>query len=253
MKSRTVAIIQARMGSKRLPGKVLQPLGGESVLGHVVKRTQAATRVDDVVVATSTRATDLGIADECDRLGVKCYRGPELDVLSRFNLAAGSEDATTVVRITADCPFVSPEIIDEVIESRERSSADYASNTLERTFPLGLDVECFSVTALASASRLARSSEEREHVTPYIYNHAEEFLLASVSALENYSFLRLTLDREEDLSFMRHLVDCCPVVVDPSFPWKNLVTAVQGSALLRDLQRRARSAARSDVENLPLK
>lgn len=253
MKGRTVAIIQARMGSTRLPGKVLLPLGGESVLGNVVKRAQAATRIDDVVVATTTRTTDSGIVDECDRLGVRCYRGPELDVLSRFDLAAVREDATTVVRITADCPFISPEIIDEVIVSRERSGADYASNTLERTFPLGLDVECFSVTALVSASRLARSSEEREHVTPYIYNHADQFLLASVSAPQNYAFLRLTLDREEDLTFMRHLVDCCPGVADPSFSWEDLVAAVQGSALLRDLERRARSAATSDVGNLSLK
>jgi spore coat polysaccharide biosynthesis protein SpsF len=207
----TVAIIQARMGSTRLPGKVLLDLCGRSVLAHVVARAQAARHIDRVVVATTLLAADNAVVAEAERCGAGVHRGSEHDVLARYYEAATRERADTVVRITADCPLIDPELVDAMLArfSAAQGSApvDYLSNTLERSFPRGLDAEIFSMAALTRAWREALAAEEREHVTPYIHRHPELFRLENHSGPDDRSGVRLTLDTPEDWAVIHAVVE----------------------------------------------
>ena len=198
-----VAIIQARMGSSRLPGKVLMDLGGEMVLGRVVRRLQRSRHISKIVVATTTVPADEVIVAECDRLEVLCFRGSEHDVLDRYYQAARANAADAVVRITSDCPLIDPELVDETVEVFGDKHADYASNVFPRTYPRGLDTEVFSFDALDRAWREAREAHQREHVTPYLYEHPQIFKLASLSGAADYSRYRWTLDTLEDLELLR--------------------------------------------------
>ena len=198
-----VAIIQARMGSSRLPGKVLMDLGGEMVLGRVVRRLQRSRHISKIVVATTTVPADEVIVAECDRLEVLCFRGSEHDVLDRYYQAARANAADAVVRITSDCPLIDPELVDETVEVFRDKHADYASNVFPRTYPRGLDTEVFSFDALDRAWREAREAHQREHVTPYLYEHPQIFKLASLSGAADYSRYRWTLDTREDLELLR--------------------------------------------------
>jgi spore coat polysaccharide biosynthesis protein SpsF (cytidylyltransferase family) len=163
-----VAIIQARMGSSRLPGKTIADVAGRPLLLHVVERTQRARRVDKVVVATTDRSSDDPIADLCQREGIQCFRGSEDDVLDRFYRTAQAHGADVVVRITADCPLIDAAVIDKVIARFQAGDCDYVSNILRYTYPDGLDTEVFSFAALERAWREAKKPSEREHVTPYL-------------------------------------------------------------------------------------
>ena len=198
-----VAIIQARMGSSRLPGKVSMDLGGETVLGRVVRRLQRSRHISKIVVATTTVPADEVIVAECDRLEVLCFRGSEHDVLDRYYQAARANAADAVVRITSDCPLIDPELVDETVEVFGDKHADYASNVFPRTYPRGLDTEVFSFDALDRAWREAREAHQREHVTPYLYEHPQIFKLASLSGAADYSRYRWTLDTREDLELLR--------------------------------------------------
>ncbi|MFY9904391.1 MAG: glycosyltransferase family protein [Terriglobales bacterium] len=200
---RVVAIIQARMGSTRLPGKVLKDLGGETVLARVVNRVRRAVLVDEVVVATSVLPADDAIARECDALKVACFRGDELDVLDRYYRAAQEFAADVVVRITSDCPLIDPELIDATIRSRLDQKADYASNALVRSYPRGLDVEAFTADALARAWSSATENYQRIHVTPYLYETPGSFKVISTAGGIDHSQYRWTLDTEEDLELIR--------------------------------------------------
>lgn len=200
---RVVAIIQARMGSTRLPGKVLKDLGGETVLARVVNRTRRATLLDEVVVATSVLPADDAIARECEHLKVACFRGDEADVLDRYYRAAQQFAADAVVRITADCPLIDPELVDTTIRTFLEEKADYANNTSPRTYPRGLDAEVFTFTGLERAWREAVKPYEREHVTPYFYEHPELFRVAYTREEKDYSAHRWTLDTPDDLELIR--------------------------------------------------
>ena len=205
---RTVAIIQARTGSTRLPGKVLLPLLGEPVLAHVVRRVSRASRVDAVVVATTTAPGDDPIAELGRTSGWLVTRGSEEDLLERYLEAARAHDAERVVRITSDCPLIDPALIDEVVEALEASGADYASNSLEpRTYPRGLDAEAMTMTALETAGREDHDPASREHATPYLYRHPERFRLQAVRGIEDRSEHRWTLDTPEDYELIRRLYD----------------------------------------------
>jgi spore coat polysaccharide biosynthesis protein SpsF len=199
----TVAIIQARMGSSRLPGKVLKDLGGETVLGRVVRRLQRSRHISKIVVATTTGPADEVIVAECDRLEVLCFRGSEHDVLDRYYQAAHEKAAEAVVRVTSDCPLIDAKLVDETVEVFRNRHADYASNVFPRTYPRGLDTEVFSFDALDRAWREAREAHQREHVTPYLYEHPQIFKLASLSGAADYSRYRWTLDTREDLELLR--------------------------------------------------
>jgi glutamate-1-semialdehyde aminotransferase/spore coat polysaccharide biosynthesis protein SpsF (cytidylyltransferase family)/predicted dehydrogenase len=198
-----VAIIQARMGSTRLPGKSMAEIEKRPMLWHVVQRVKRATLVDRVVVATSTSPADDAIENMCRENGVPCYRGSESDVLDRFYVAAHAEKASQVVRITADCPLIDPEVIDRVVRRFQRGDLDYASNAMVRNYPDGLDTEIFSFSALERAWHEATKTSEREHVTPYL--RSEKFRVANVEngSTSLYQRYRWTVDEAEDLEFIR--------------------------------------------------
>jgi spore coat polysaccharide biosynthesis protein SpsF len=205
---KVVAIIQARVGSTRLPGKVLEDIAGEPMLARVVNRTRRAKTLDTVVVATTTETVDDAIIHLCRAHGWTCFRGSEQDLLDRYYQAASACKATAIVRITSDCPLIDPEIIDRVASELlfHYPEVDYASNNLTRTFPRGLDVEAMIFEALQQAWREDRNPAWREHVTPYIYRHPEIFALRNVSSDDiDYSYMRWTVDTPDDLTFVRKI------------------------------------------------
>ena len=213
---RKVAIIQARMQSTRLPGKVMKTLAGERVLWHVVTRVKETMGLDDVIVATSTESADDVIADYCRRQGWLCHRGSEQDVLSRYLEGARNTDAGIVVRITSDCPFISPLIIDRMLKAFNPDSMDYMStNYPKRSFPVGLDCEIMTMEALERAGRDATRSHDREHVTAYIYTHPGEFRLQGFACDTDMSDIRITLDTEEDYRLLQEFVTASPEILDP--------------------------------------
>lgn len=213
---RKVAIIQARMRSTRLPGKVMKTLAGERVLWRVMTRVKETAGLDDVIVATSTEKADDVIADYCHRHRWPYHRGPEHDVLSRYVEGARVADADIVVRITCDCPFISPLIIDRMLEAFNPDSMDYMStNYPKRSFPVGLDCEIMTLEALKRADRGATRSYDREHVTAYIYTHPDEFRLHGFACDTDMSHIRITLDTEEDYQSLQNFVATCPEICDP--------------------------------------
>lgn len=194
------------MGSTRLPGKTLVDIAGQPFLSHVINRTRASRTVQSVVVATTTDAADDAIVALASRLGAGSYRGSVQDVLDRFYQAARQAGADIVVRITADDPFKDPDVIDLVVgRLLAEPGLDYASNTIEPTFPEGLDVEAFTFTALERAWREARLPSEREHVTPYLWKNPGRFRVENVRHTTDLSTLRWTLDYPEDLRFAREI------------------------------------------------
>jgi spore coat polysaccharide biosynthesis protein SpsF len=200
---KVVAVIQARMGSTRLPGKVLKDIEGETVLARVVNRVRRSTLIDEFIIATTDERADDVIVQECRRIPVSVFRGDEKDVLDRYFRAAQLTKAEVVVRITSDCPLIDPEVTDKTISQFIEKRPDYASNALVRTYPRGLDTEVMTVQALERAWRVADKPYERSHVTPYIYEHPDEFKILSVTAEEDFSQHRWTLDTSEDLEFIR--------------------------------------------------
>jgi spore coat polysaccharide biosynthesis protein SpsF (cytidylyltransferase family) len=202
---KTVAIIQARMGSTRLPNKVLADIDGAPMLARVVRRVRQAKSIDDVVVATSTHPQDDAVEAFCRAEGIACFRGSEDDVLDRYHGAARAAGADIVVRISADCPLHDPSVIDAVVKRFDPARHDYVSNTVDRTYPDGLDTEVFSIAALERAWREARWSSEREHVTPYIWKQPNLFRIEQVTQPRNLSDLRWTVDEPRDLALVREL------------------------------------------------
>ncbi|MEI7732396.1 MAG: glycosyltransferase family protein [Verrucomicrobiota bacterium] len=200
---KTIAIIQARMGATRLPGKVLLSLCGQTVLSHVIARVRQAKRLHGVLVATTIAPQDEAIERACQQIGVPCHRGSEQDVLDRYYQAARSIDAEVVVRITADCPLFDGELLDHMLGHFEAAREagvrlDYLCNVVKRTYPRGLDTEIFTMNALERAHREAIKPYEREHVTPYLYQHPELFKRFDFEGDQNWSHYRWTLDTPED-------------------------------------------------------
>jgi spore coat polysaccharide biosynthesis protein SpsF len=204
---KTVAVIQARIGSTRLPGKVLLNLAGEPMLGRVVQRVRRARNVDEVLVATTTETQDNTIAALCAECGWLCFRGSENDVLDRYYQAARSCSADVVVRITSDCPVIDPGVVEVAIDERRLQQADYCANVVHRTYPRGLDVEVFTMATLEIAWREDNRPESREHVTPFILQHPERFVLANISCDEDSSDRRWTVDTPEDLELARRIYE----------------------------------------------
>ncbi len=204
---KTIIIVQARMTSTRLPGKVLLPLAGETMLSRLVERLRRVQRADGIVIATTGNTTDEPIAALCAQLGVPCHRGSEHDVLSRYADAARLHGADVVVRITADCPLIDPALIDQVIATHEEGGSDYVSNMLPPTWPYGMAVEVFSAAALAQAHAEATQAAEREHVTPFIYWHPERYRLRNVASPVDLSQHRWTVDTPEDYELVRRLFE----------------------------------------------
>jgi spore coat polysaccharide biosynthesis protein SpsF len=286
---KVVAIIQARMGSTRLPGKVLADIGGGPMLWRVCRRAEQAARVDQVVVATTVEPEDEQIVARCARWQVACFRGSARDVLRRYDEAAGAFGADAVVRITADCPLIDPGVIDFVVSTflqelpgrgqratavsavpgsrgsywRDPSrTADtavahpesqgfhrfhprtmlqslfYASNTLRRSWPRGLDVEVMTAAALARACREATQPYQRTHVTPYIYRHPELFHLLAVEGPEDLGQWRWTVDWPEDLDFVRSVYR--RLAGNETFCWRDVQRLLVREPSLAELNRHAR-------------
>lgn len=202
-----VIIVQARMTSTRLPGKVLMDLAGRPMLAQQLARLRLCRRADEVMIATTVNATDDPVAALARAEGLRCHRGSEADVLSRYAGAAAMSEAGIVVRITADCPLIDAEETDRVIaELEDHPGTDYASNVIERTFPRGLDAEAMTRRALDLMDRDAVSPAAREHVTQYLLaERPDRFSIRSVKDAEDNSDLRWTVDTAEDLAMARAL------------------------------------------------
>lgn len=205
-------IIQARMSSTRLPGKSMKTLSGKPLLWHVIDRVSRSRKAKRIIVATSTQSEDDAIEKFCRESGTACYRGSLDNVLERYYEAARVYGVETIVRITADCPLIDPEIIDRCVSSFEQSGADYVSNVAPgpRTFPRGLDTEVFSFSVLEKAYRQGREPYEQEHVTPYIVeNKRGEFSIGqTVVADEAYAGnFRLVVDYPADYAVLQKLYD----------------------------------------------
>lgn len=200
-----VAIVQARMGSSRFPGKVLMPLGQTTVIGFLLKRLAASKEIGRIVLATSLEATDDTLAGHVARLGFEVFRGSERDVLDRFYQAARIADYEFVVRITGDCPLIDIAVVDRVVRELRETGADYASNVDPPTFPDGLDVEAFTFKALSRVWREARRPEEREHVTSR-FRVGSDFRRTNIRAAEDHSSLRWTIDDQSDYETLSNVV-----------------------------------------------
>lgn len=200
-----LAILQARMSSSRLPGKVMAPVLGEPMIGRQVERLRRAQRIDKLVVATSTDPSDDPLAAYATKLNLTVFRGALSDVLGRFcAVLEAHRRVSAVVRLTADCPLADPALIDEVIAHHFATDADYTSNTLgERTYPHGLDTEVIRPAVLMEAAHRAVDPYEREHVTAYVYRRPEVYRLAGVRRARSLADLRWTVDFPADLAFVR--------------------------------------------------
>lgn len=202
---KTIIIIQARMGSSRLPGKVLLPLGDTQVLDYVVSRCQKVEGVQEVIVATSTLSQDDAIESWCKERHVTCFRGSEDDVLSRYYECAKLYDPDYVIRVTSDCPFVDYEMASEIVKAMKEQPADYVK--VNGNLPRGLVVEMFSFSALSYIHEHGKEPRHREHVTYYGYEFADEFQVTTYTppASIQQSHLRITLDTEEDYQLCKEI------------------------------------------------
>jgi spore coat polysaccharide biosynthesis protein SpsF len=202
-----LAILQARMSSTRLPGKVLKDVHGKPMILRQIERLRNSKRIDHLIVATSTDPTDDILVSALERNGAQVRRGPLDDVAKRFAAVIDEISPETVVRLTADCPLADPDVIDALIESHLTSRADYSSNTLKPTFPHGLDAEVFSAVAFAKLRQSRMSRKEREHVTYGFYSRKSDFRLNSYWQSHDVHELRWTVDEQPDLDFVRQVYD----------------------------------------------
>ncbi len=196
-------ILQARMGSTRLPGKVMLDLWGRPILAWVIQRAQAIPGVEQVIVATTCRQLDRPVMDLAVAQGVRAFAGSETDVLDRYYQAAKQFGARVIVRVTGDCPLLDPGVSESVLGRFLEGDADYVSNTNPPTYPDGLDAEVFSFRTLERAWSEATCDSEREHVTPYVWKHPEKFRLENVANSIDLSDQRWTVDEPCDLEFVR--------------------------------------------------
>jgi len=266
----TIAIVQARMASSRLPGKVLKPIAGRPMLEWVVARARRARRVDAVVVATTREASDDPVAAWCARAGIPCYRGHPLDVLDRYYQAAMAYDAEVVVRLTADCPLLDPALLDDLLARFAAHPLDFAANRLPppwgRSFPIGLDAEVMTLPALRRAWEEAAEPHQREHVTPFFYDDApveplrfqaegprwrtavtpRGFHIALLHAEADWGALRWTVDTPEDLRLVQSVV---ARLGEEGLAWQRIVALLQADPDLARLNAHIRHKSHRDVDD----
>jgi spore coat polysaccharide biosynthesis protein SpsF len=219
-------IIQARLGSTRLPGKVLKEVLGRPLLTYLLERMARAITIGRVVVATTTLPEDDPIVELCQQLGVAIYRGSSDDVLSRYAEAAELYGGDPIVRVTSDCPLLDPAVVDRVVRAYMNiPPCDYCSNTLIATYPRGMDVEVFGRQALSRAAAEAVNAPEREHVTLYLYRHPEMFTLRNVAYGRDVSSNRWTVDTAEDFELVRTLLEAL-YPTNPHFTLEQLLQLI---------------------------
>ena len=200
-----VGILQARLSSSRLPGKVLKPILGEPMLARQIERLKRSRTLERLIVATSTEPEDEAVAEAARLCGIDAHCGALDDVLDRIYQAAAPHEPVLIVRLTGDCPLADWNIVDQVVDFARQGDFDYASNTLNPTWPDGLDVEVLKFNALECAWKEARLVTEREHVTPFLYNHPERFKLGNLENDRDLSGLRWTVDEPEDFDFVTQI------------------------------------------------
>jgi spore coat polysaccharide biosynthesis protein SpsF len=229
---RTVAIIQARMGSTRLPGKVMHDLCGDTMLARGIERIRAASSLAHVVIATTTNTEDDVIVREARRLGVQVFRGSSDDVLARYHGAAHASSADAIVRVTSDCPLIDPGVVDRVV-AKLTNEIDYASNTHDiQTFPRGLDCEVFHRDTLDRMARMATSRAAREHVTVFVRERPDLFRTDQLISETNDSDLRWTVDTDADLALVRELYERFSLA-SRSIDYREIVRTVRAEPALR--------------------
>ncbi len=238
-----VCISQARMGSSRLPGKVLMPVLGKSLLEWHVSRLRRARLIDQLVVATTESRADDEIVKLCRALRISVFRGPEQDVLHRFREAAGQAAAGTIVRVTSDCPLIDPDLIDELILSYGRRRPDVDYMTLAREdYPRGLDAEIFSRSALIEADDEAADPAEREHVTPFIYRRPQRYRCALLTSGEGQGTHRWCVDEPQDYELIRTMIErVVPIAKD--FTWRHCLDLISAHPEWRTINASVRQKA----------
>jgi spore coat polysaccharide biosynthesis protein SpsF len=205
---RTVCIVEARMRSTRLPGKVLLPLLGRPLLGLMVERLRRSERLDDIVIATTEDPSCDPIEAFAREHGVGVFRGSENDVLARVLGAARAAEADVIVETTGDCPLLDPALLDRVVDAYHEGGSDFCSNTLSETWPRGMDVRVFSTEALAGVAAATDDPADREHVSLYFWTHPERYRLREVESDDpSLGALRLTVDTPDDLALVRAIVE----------------------------------------------
>lgn len=235
---RVIGIVQARMGSTRLPGKVLRPLAGQPMLARVLERARQASTLHGIVVATTGSPADDAVAALAEAQGAGVFRGDEADVLGRYAGAAASCRADVIVRVTADCPLLDPGVLDEAVAAylAQPDRLDYVSNTVERTYPRGLDVEVFPRRILERLDQASRLPEEREHVTLHLLRHRRRFRIAQVRAAADYSAQYWAVDTEADVRLMEQVY----AALDPARPpfrWMDVVDLFRAHPQWRQIDR----------------
>lgn len=245
-----IAIIQARMSSTRLPGKVLLDLGGRSVLSRMVERVKLARRVNRVVVATTVDASDDPIIAACQAEGIDVFRGSLPDVLDRYYQAAKHYHAEIIVRLTADCPLIDPDLIDQTIEALFEQQADFSCNRLpppfQRTYPIGLDVEACTFSALERAWHEASEKRQREHVLPYLYEEPGRFKVVKLNYSRDLGSLRWTLDTPEDYVLLKALIQRLGERND--FTWLDVLEVFEADPALAVINQNIHHKTMFDVE-----
>jgi spore coat polysaccharide biosynthesis protein SpsF len=255
MAPRVLAVLQARVGSTRLPGKALMSIAGRPMVAHVVERIAAAPAVDGVVVATTVESEDDALEQFCRSAGLACVRGSTDDVLDRFHAALAAHPAEVVVRVTGDCPLLDPEVSGLVIAEylANATRADYVSNVMPASYPDGLDTEVFSRDALERAWREARLPSEREHVTTYMRKPESGFRLLNVRHHTDLSDHRFTVDTARDLSFVREVYAALAPAGDRIFAMDEVLALLRARPELRALNagiRRNEGLERSEQRDL---
>jgi spore coat polysaccharide biosynthesis protein SpsF len=275
MKQRVVAIIQARMGSSRLPGKVMKDIAGQPMLARVFTRSSRSTRVDETLVATTIETADDPVEEYCDFSGIPCSRGSQFDVLDRYYQAAVQAKADVVVRITADCPVIDPTLIDDVVnvligKEVQGTEFDFAANRLplpwHRTYPIGLDIEVCTFRALKEAWTSGKAPQHREHAMPYFYEGVElvhvgrtletgtsprGFKVALLHNTTDFGEYRWTVDTAEDLEFIRQIYSHFNDRDD--FSWKEVLDLVHDDPRLMEINAGVKHKTLKDIDHRALK
>ena len=270
MKPKVVAIIQGRMSSSRLPGKILADIAGQPMLTRVCVRTSRAQTLDEVIFATTTDASDDPVAEYCDFSGIPLTRGSQFDVLDRYYQTALKAKADVVVRITADCPVIDPELIDNVVSTLLEDEYDFVCNRLPppwtRTYPIGLDVEACTFKVLKKAWKEAKEPQHREHAMPYFYDGVQlsavnrqlsegvsprGFKVALLNHITDFGDYRWTVDTPEDLEFMREVYSRFDGRDD--FTWKEVLDLVHDEPKLMEINAGVEHKTFKDIDKRALK
>ena len=228
---RKLIIVQARMTSTRLPGKVMKIVCGKPLLEHLINRLKRVKCADQIVIATTVNESEDIIVDLCKKLDISYFRGSEEDVLGRYYETAVKYEGDVIIRITSDCPVIDPDVVDYLIDfyMKNLKKYDYVTNTLKRTYPRGMDVEIFSFSILKEAYERAKREEEREHVTTFIRNRSTQYRLHNIKHSSDFSHYRLTVDTSEDLELIRRIFESL-YVENPEFTMKDILSKMAANS-----------------------